>query len=375
MRILHYATGTIIGGIATLVYDLCKEQVKRYGGGKVDYFAACNDDALFEPTGRFEKLGVRVIRSRYNRRWSPGKVRELMKLFREYDLVHVHLFPNLYFAAVAWTLLPKNQRPVLVMTEHNTWNNRRNYPIFRWIDRVFYAPYAALFCISHQTEMNLNSWLHSNKLAKKMKTIVNGIDIEKFRNAKNRLAEVIPVDPEARYVVMVARMGSPKDPLTMIRAIARCRDNIHGVFIGSGDFIDDMISLSRELGIAHRIHCLGVRQDVPNLLKGCHIGVLSTRWDGFGLVAAEYMAAGMPVLASDVDGLRDVVGNSDYLFPVGDIEILAGKISLLTSDQEALEKACEYFGRRVPLFSAERMADEYCKEYDRLLVAKNTILI
>ena len=68
MRILHYAAGTIIGGIATLVYDLCKEQVKRYGGGQVDYVAACNDDALFEPTGRFEKLGVRVIRSRYNRR-------------------------------------------------------------------------------------------------------------------------------------------------------------------------------------------------------------------------------------------------------------------------------------------------------------------
>ena len=334
-----------------------------------------NDDALFEPTGKFEKLGVRVIRSKYNRRWSPGKIRELMQLFRQYDLVHVHLFPNQYFAAVAWSLLPKNQRPILVTTEHNTWNNRRNYPVFRWIDRAFYAPYPVIFSISHQTEVNLNSWLRSKKLAARVKTIVNGIDIEKFRNAKNCLSEAMPVDPEVRYVVMVARMGSPKDPLTMVRAIARCKEKVHGVFIGSGDFMDDMISLSQELGIAHRIHCLGVRQDVPGLLKGCHIGVLSTRWDGFGLVAAEYMAAGLPVLASDVDGLRDVVGNLDYLFPVGDVEALAEKISLLTSDRAALERAREYFEKRVPLFSAERMANEYCKEYDKLLTAKSTKLI
>lgn len=373
MRILHYATGTIIGGIATLVYDLCKEQVKRYE--QVDYFAACNDDALFEPTGKFEKLGVRVIRSKYNRRWDPRKLQELMKLFRKYDLVHVHLFPNQYFAAVAWALLPKNQRPILVTTEHNTWNNRRNYPIFRWIDRVFYTPYSAIYSISHQTEVNLNSWVRSKKLAKKIKTIVNGIDIEKFRNAKNCLAEVMPVDPGVKYVVMVARMSYPKDPLTMIHAIAQCQDYVHGVFIGSGDLIEKMISLSRELGIECRTHFLGVRQDVPNLLKGCHIGVLSTHWDGFGLVAAEYMAAGLPVLASDVDGLRDVVGNSEYLFPVGDVNLLAEKISLLVSEPTALKKANEYFERRFPLFSAERMAREYCREYDKLFVAKKTMFV
>lgn len=368
MRILHYAGATITGGIATLVYDLCKEQVRRYE--QVDYFAACNDDALFEPTGKFEKLGVRVIRSKYNRRWSPGKIRELMQLFRQYDLVHVHLFPNQYFAAVAWSLLPKNQRPILVTTEHNTWNNRRNYPIFRWIDRTFYAPYSAIFSISHQTEVNLNSWLRSRKLAKRVKTIVNGIDIEKFRNAENCLAEAMPIDPEARYVVMVARMTHPKDPFTLIHAIAHCPAKIHAVYIGDGDMLEAMAALSRELGIEHRIHCLGVRQNVPELLKGCHIGVLSTHWDGFGLVAVEYMAAGLPVLASDVDGLRDVVGNPDYLFPVGDIETLAEKISLLVSDPAALEKAGEYFGQRMSLFSAERMAKEYCNAYDELLVRR-----
>ena len=94
---------------------------------------------------------------------------------------------------------------------------------------------------------------------------------------------------------------------------------------------------------------------------------MSTKWDGFGLVAVEYMAAGLPVMVTDVDGLRDVVGDKDALFLYRDDKELGKKITRLVEDKNYYKERKEYSERRCELFTIEKMNGEYMKVYTDLM--------
>ena len=125
--------------------------------------------------------------------------------------------------------------------------------------------------------------------------------------------------------------------------------------------------LSKELNIEDRVHLLGNRKDVPEILHNSGIGVLSTEWEGFGLVLVEYMATGLPILMSEVDGIQDVVGDRDSLFVNGDDDELAGKITRLIEDKDFYTAKSRFFKDRSSEFSIERMNKTYIDLYRNLL--------
>lgn len=112
---------------------------------------------------------------------------------------------------------------------------------------------------------------------------------------------------------------------------------------------------------------MGNCKDVPSLLKGCKLGILSTYWDGFGLVAVEYMAAGIPVIASDVDGLRDVVGKKDFLFKTGNAEELRDKILWLLKDSDVYQEAVSYSLANAQKYTIQKMVARYVDVYQNIL--------
>ncbi|MDE6537332.1 MAG: glycosyltransferase [Muribaculaceae bacterium] len=167
---------------------------------------------------------------------------------------------------------------------------------------------------------------------------------------------------------MVACMDYPKDPLTVIKSLDFTPENVHLVFIGDGNLVESMKSEVNNMGISDRVHFLGLRSDVPELLKGCDVGVLSTKWEGFGLVAAEYMAAGLPVLVTNVEGLREVAGDRDSLFEYQDYKELGEKITRLATDAGYYNEKKEHSSRQAKLFSAETMNKSYLKQYQDILL-------
>ncbi|MCX4337767.1 MAG: glycosyltransferase family 4 protein [Bacteroidales bacterium] len=364
MKILHITPNIETGGVQSLIYEFGKYQLKH--GHDVDVLYLRNDESLYYKEKDYFDAGVKVIRGRYPKTYDPRNILVIREYLCAYDIVHVHLFPNQLYAKIAQMLVPRQKRPVLITTEHNTYNNRRKYSMLRLLDRWFYKSYDKIVCISRQTKENIDKWLCSESLSEKTVTITNGVDLEKFSSAPDRLSEAIQLEPGAKYIVMVARMTHPKDPITLIKAIALCDNSVHGVFIGSGPLESSMAAEAESLGISSRIHMLGNRTNVEELIKGCDIGVLSTLWDGFGLVAVEYMAAGLPVLATDVDGLCEVVGDKELLFSYGDTKSLAKKITQLLSDQDYLESKKRYCASRCMEFSIDRMNSEYLELYKKL---------
>jgi len=103
------------------------------------------------------------------------------------------------------------------------------------------------------------------------------------------------------------------------------------------------------------------------VLKACDVYVHSTTSDGFGMAACEAMAAGLPVVASDVPGLAQVVRGAGILFPVGDHDRLASELNRLAASQEEKMLMSEASLRRARDFSIERTVDGYLELYESVL--------
>lgn len=367
MKILHIVDAVYQGGVRSLVLDIIKYQIKE--GHDVSILCLMSEDKHFRTINEFEVTGVKIIRGKYKTHYNPMNIFLIKKHIENFDIVHTHHFPNQLATKIAHSLTLKKSRPILITTEHNTYNNRRKYPILKNLDKWIYKNYDKIICISTPTERNLRNWLQSKSIERNIITISNGINLKKYSEAENRLSKIITGyrDKNAKYIVMVARLRYPKDPITVLESMTYCPEYMHLVLVGDGEYDVVLNQKAKELGLSERLHLLGNRADVPHILKGCDIGVLSTAFDGFGLVAVEYMAAGLPVLISDVDGLREVVNDPDSLFKYQDSRTLGHKITKLLTDDEFRQSKINYSLLRCNQFSAEKMNRGYMAVYDELL--------
>lgn len=187
-------------------------------------------------------------------------------------------------------------------------------------------------------------WLNVKKIQLDKFTVIhNGIDLTKFNNAlpykKQELASNI--DEDIKIITMVARFSDQKDQPTLIRAMKNLNSDIHLILVGEGPLMEGCKKLALKLGLSDRVHFFGYRQDVERIMKTSDIIVLSSNWEGFGLAAVEGMAAGKPVIASNVDGLREVVGDAGIIFEKGNHDELSKIINELLLDKSLYEKIVE----------------------------------
>jgi glycosyltransferase involved in cell wall biosynthesis len=137
-------------------------------------------------------------------------------------------------------------------------------------------------------------------------------------------------------VTMVARLAAPKDPLLLLRALARVKAPIRVQLVGDGPERATVEAAARDAGLLQggRVAFLGARGDVASILSESHVGLLVSRQEGFPLVVLEAMRAGLPVIASDVGGIREAVahGSTGLLVPRGDERALAAALESLATD-------------------------------------------
>src|SRR5208282_1690726 len=105
-------------------------------------------------------------------------------------------------------------------------------------------------------------------------------------------------------------------------------------FVGDGPLLDAAMRLSTEVGMDRRVEFLGLRGDVEKLLSEAQVFVLASNYEGFPISIVEAMRAGLPVVASDVGGVRESVqdGHNGFLIPRGDKTMLRDKLKVLISD-------------------------------------------
>jgi glycosyltransferase involved in cell wall biosynthesis len=195
--------------------------------------------------------------------------------------------------------------------------------------------------------------------------IYNGIDTENIAQAKPAF---LPVPRDGLVVGFFGRFDVRKGVLDLLEAwpsVAASSPNAQLVIVGRGDLEETVQSRARTL---ERATFVGYRDDVPSLLQRCDIVVVPSHWEGFGLIAAEALAAGKPVVAANASSLPEIIRDDQegLLVPPAQPGALAEAILRLCHDA-ALRKRLGQAGqqRARACFSHERMVDEYAALFER----------
>ena len=166
----------------------------------------------------------------------------------------------------------------------------------------------------------------------KIVVIHNGVDAERYRDATVADTTQFGVPAGAPIVLFVGRLDQQKGPLDLIHAfrlLAARHNNVHALFVGEGPLREEIEAAILESQLQHRVHLLGRRNDVPELMKAASCLALPSLWEGLPNVVLEAMAAGLPVIATQVEGTTELLqgggGNGDLglLVPVGNPASLA----------------------------------------------------
>lgn len=358
MKILHVITSLSTGGAEKLMVDLLPRL--RDVGHKVDLLVFDGKRTPFRTA--LEKRGINVMDcGERTSVYHPKNIIELRKIIEQYDIVHTHNSSPQFFTVIA----SSGKKVNLVTTEHNTNNRRRNWPGFSKIDKWMYKHYSSIICISDKAEENLRKYLKSD--SDTICTIYNGIDFSKFVRAvpSKELRQNLPRN--VKVITMVAAFRPQKDQDCLIMAMDQLPEEYHLFFIGEGERKKECEVHAQSTKAKDRIHFLGRCSDIPELLKASDYVVLSSHYEGLSLSSIEGMSVGKPFLASDVDGLKEVVQGAGVLFPHGDAKALADEILKLDTDPHYYKKTAEACMNRAKQFDISKMVDGYQNIYNNLL--------
>ena len=294
--------------------------------------------------------------------YNPFLLFKIIPFLKKYDLVHVHLFPSSYWVALARFF--SFSKAKLVFTEHSTSNQRRGSVFYGLIDRFIYKYYAQVVTISTEVRMLLKKHLKAKNI--KFKTIHNGVDFQKFYDAKPVKKDQFVSKPEEKILIQVARFTREKDPETLIKAIPYVDTCVKLLLVGEGPEIEKMKELVNILEIDDKVKFLGIRTDVPSLLKIADIAVLSSNHEGQSLYGIEAMASGTPLVASNVSGLKTLVYGAGILFKHKDEIDLANQINLLLQDQEYYDHTINNCLKRAKKFGLDVMITKHIELYKEL---------
>ena len=223
----------------------------------------------------------------------------------------------------------------------------------------------------------------SGMAASKIMTVYNGLDLARITpppglTRDEALASFgLPNEPRRRFVTIVANMRHEvKDHQMFLRAAARVqREFPDAVFVlaGEGELQDSLRELATQLGIRENVYFIGPCKDIAALLFISDVCVLSSKAEGFSNSILEYMAAGRPVVATDVGGAREAIveGESGYLVKSGDDANMAARITTLLVEPSLAQR----MGRRSREIIEQRFSSraqlENTKAMYRLLLKRS----
>lgn len=290
--------------------------------------------------------------------YNPLLIFKLIPIIKQYDIVHTHNTACQYFVAIASKFL--NHKDIkFITTEHNTTNRRRNIHWLRPIEKWMYKQYNTIICISDKVKENLQECIGSNY---PIKIIYNGIDIPKYIHAISLNREILGLKDNF-IICMVAGFRQQKDQDTLIRAMKRLPNNFHLWLIGDGERRKELELLTQKEELADRVKFWGIRSDIPQLLKTADIIVMSSHWEGLSLSSIEGMSSGKPFVASDVDGLHEIVNGYGVLFQEGNDKALSETILKLIQNKTLYANIAEKCQKRATEFDLHTTIDSYLSIY------------
>ena len=341
-RILHLITRLPIGGAERLLVDV----VRRLDPARFESLVCCIQEKgpLAE---ELESAGIRVVclNRMQSKRFDWGAVRDLARLLRSEGiaLMHSHLYhANLYGRLAAWRAgVPA------VATVHNVYTRSKLHR--RLLNRFLARKSARVIAVSAEVRDDLvgRDGIDPRRVA----TIHNGIDLRRVdtpltrEQARARLG--LPADAIA--IGCIGRLEEQKGHRYLLEACTKLPQPFHVIIAGDGRLRRELERRAAELGVAAQVSFLGARSDVAEILRALDIYVMPSLWEGLSLAMLEAMAAGLPLVISDVSGVAQAFGDEEcgVRVPPRDAAALAQAIRDLAQSPERRQRLGDAGRRRV----------------------------
>ncbi len=288
---------------------------------------------------------------------------------QQVDVIHAHQYTPFFYSSLSRVL--GNRLPIL-FTEHG-----RTFPDYRRNKRVFanqflFSRKDSVIAVGNQVR---NALIANEGIAeKKIEVIYNGIDVRKFQpriDGRSETRAKLGLSESDTAVIHVARLDPLKDHISAVRAFGLLKSNpeIRLLIVGEGQEKANIENEIRNLGVEKQVEMLGLRSDIPELLNASDVCLLTSRSEGIPLTLAEAMATELPVVATNVGGVSEIVldGETGLLCDARDVESLASHIShLCSSAAQRTDFGKAGRNRIISHFNADSMHSQYQDKYREL---------
>ncbi len=334
------------------------------------YLKRNHDSILISLTGEEEGWTDRGVFSLgFSSPYNPFVLPSLLDLSAELDLsraqiIHAHLFPSQLLTGLLREALPLGAE--LVTTEHSTANRRRGTFLGRLIDRWFYRQFNGIICVSNAAASELAGWIP--EVSGKLEVIFNGVDLSNFSGKPP------PRYTDRKTILSVGRLTEAKNYHYAIEAFSLLRNrsnfDLEYCIAGAGNLESALKNHALEFGVSGSVNFLGEISDISSLMKRADVFFMPSSREGFGIAAVEAMASGLPVVASNLPGIGDVVGRDQHcgilVDPGSPPEMAEALHCLLENDMLSWRMGSSAF-KRAGTFSIKITTDKYLELYESIL--------
>jgi glycosyltransferase involved in cell wall biosynthesis len=353
LRILHILPKLTVSGAENMATYLMLGLSSSHDVGAVSLYPRAN--TTIEKS--LSEAGIPV--------WYLGKRRgfdasmflaidKVLRTFRPH-VVHSHL-SILRYALPSMIL---RRIPVSIHTLHNM----AEYEVGRFgrvIHRLAFRWNVVPVAISREVEHSFERVYGASCGA----TIPNGIPVEKYAKSsgtRETWRRKLGLNEDAVLFLSVGRLDTQKNPWMLMKAFAGVSDpRSHLIFVGDGYLLPQLRETVRAKGLDDRVHFLGERFDIADCLAAADIFVLTSNWEGNPLSVMEAMASGLPVIATAVGGVPELVENAGILVDAGDSDRFADAMrDLLRNPRARALMGSASRARALSRFRVEQMTEAY----------------
>lgn len=322
----------------------------------------CQPESILGKKAETEMFEVR--RCRMKKSYDLFAIRNILKLIKdeEIDIINTHSGRDTLLAGIAGRI--SCRKPVIVRTRH----------LALPVTSLFTYKYLARKVVAvsgHVRRYLINEGLPEEKVT----AVRTGIDITRFNpgNAKDLLRQKLEISPETPVVGTVSVLRRKKGHHILLEAVPLILKQCPGALFfiaGDGPQRDNIRLKINEMGLNDKVFMLGIRNDIPDILKFFDIFVLPTIQEALGTSFLEAMAMGKPVVGCNVGGVSEVIrdGVNGYLVEPEDPRSLADAVVRLLKDDSARKKMGEAGEKMVSeSFTVEKMCEGMFSLYSSLM--------
>jgi len=351
-KIVHITQSMERGGAEKLILDLCLASRDKYDVSVISQYNRV--DSYFKET--LVNNGVHLYLLDKHPGIDPANMRKIYNLLSQIspDIVHTHIQAAVY--AIPWYMFHK--KCVKVHTLHSIPSMEFTKAHMK-MQKYAYRKLGVIPVACGETVRRETAKLYGIPL-ERIKLAYNGIDIARYASGEKD-------EHEGSVIINVANFSKWKNQQMLIDVIQYLDDTYRLVLAGEGVCREEVEEKARHNGVSHRVTFAGRSNNVPLLLSQADLFVLSSEFEGIPLSVEEAFAAGLPVVATNVGGIPDLVtdGENGFLVEAGDSREMARKIAEICSDKALYARMSAANKEKAKQFDISNTAKQYMEIYEK----------